>query len=330
MRETLQNQSISAPKKILVTGANGFIGQALCELMRKQGMSFRTVVRASGAGSSGPDSVTVGAIDGDTDWSRALPDIDVVIHLAARVHVMRDIASDPLAEFRRVNVAGSLNLARQAAASGVRRFIYISSIKVNGEETQLDKPYTDEDQPAPVDPYGISKREAEDALRRLSAGSGMEVVIIRPPLVYGPGVEGNFLSMMRWLDKGIPLPLAAINNKRSLVAVDNLVDLIITCIEHPAAANQIFMAGDGEDMSTTQLLRRTAAALGKSARLWPAPVPVLSVCAGLLGKGAAIRRLCTSLQVDIARTRQVLGWTPPITVEQALRKTASRYLKGRK
>jgi nucleoside-diphosphate-sugar epimerase len=201
---------------------------------------------------------------------------------------------------------------------------------VNGESTPLGQPYTAEDQPAPVDPYGISKLEAEDALRQLASESGMEMVIIRPPLVYGPGVRANFQSMMRWLNKGIPLPLGAIHNLRSLVALDNLINLIVTCIHHPAAANQTFLAGDGEDLSTTELLLRMAAALGKKVWLIPVPGFLLVWGASLLGKQAMAQRLCGSLQVDISKARDLLDWKPPVSVDEALRKTAQYYIKFRK
>jgi nucleoside-diphosphate-sugar epimerase len=253
-----------------------------------------------------------------TDWAEALANEQVVIHTAARAHIMKDEVPDPLAEYRKVNLEGTLNLARQAAQAGVKRFIFISSIKVNGEQTPLGKPFTPEDTPAPEDPYGISKYEAEQGLQQLAQETGMEVVIIRPPLVYGPGVKGNFASMVRLVEKGIPLPLGAIHNKRSLVALDNLVDLIITCIDHPAAANQVFLAGDGEDLSTTELLRGVANAMGKPARLIPVPAGVLMLGATVLGKKAMAQRLLGSLQVDISKAREVLGWEPVVSVETAL------------
>lgn len=330
MNVTLNNQSPKEAERVLITGANGFIGRELCAKTFRQGWQVRAVLRTARQLPLDLDRVTVETIDENTDWVQALQNINVVIHLAGRAHVVKDSAINPLSDFRRINVEGTLNLARQAAEAGVRRFIFISSIKVNGEKTQEGQPYTALDQPAPVDPYGISKHEAEDALRWLSGKSGMEVVIIRPPLVYGPGVQGNFLSMMRWLDKGIPLPLASINNKRSLVALDNLVDLIITCITHPAAANQTFLAGDGEDLSTTELLQRTALALGKKAWLLPVPVWLLRFCLGLVGKGSEIQKLCDSLQVDINKTRDQLGWIPPASLDEVLRKTAQDYIRAYK
>ena len=246
-----------------------------------------------------------------------------MIHTAARVHVMHDAATDPLSEYRRVNVQGTLHFARQAAAAGVKRFVFLSSIKVNGEATQVGQTFMADDAPAPQDPYGISKMEAEAGLREISAQTGMDVVIIRPPLVYGSGVKANFAAMMRWLSCGVPLPLGAItHNRRSLVALDNLVDLIVTCITHPAAANQTFLVSDGEDLSTTDLLRRMGQALGKPARLLPVPPALLKLGAALLGKPELAQRLCGSLQVDISKTRQLLGWCPPLSVDEGLRRAA--------
>jgi nucleoside-diphosphate-sugar epimerase len=238
---------------------------------------------------------------------------------------MNDTEADPLAAFRQVNVEGTLNFARQAAEAGVRRFIFISSIKVNGEGTSAGQPYTADDVPAPTDPYGVSKQEAEQGLREVAQTTGMEVVIIRPVLVYGPGVKANFLNMMRWLDKGVPLPFGAIDNRRSLVSIDNLVDLIVTCIDHPAAANQTFLVNDGEDLSTTMLLSRMAHALGKPARLIPVPSWLLERGASMLGRKALSQRLCGSLQVSIEKTRTLLNWTPPVSVDDALAKTAQYF-----
>ena len=315
--------------KVLITGVNGFVGTALADKLVSKGFNVNGAVRLlrSDGCSDAITQFLITDIGSDTDWQQALKDVDVVIHLAARVHVMNDTAIDALAEFRRVNVEGTLNLARQAVEAGVQRFIFISSIKVNGEGTLLGQPYTAQDPPAPVDPYGISKREAEDALRQLASESGMAVVIIRPPLIYGPGVKANFLSMMRWLAKGVPLPLGAIHNKRSLLALDNLVDLILTCIHHPAAANETFLASDGEDLSTTELLQRMAAALGKKACLLPVPGFLLMWGARLLGKQAIIQRLCGSLQIDISKTRDLLDWKPPVRVDEALRRTAQNDMK---
>ncbi|MCQ4271891.1 SDR family oxidoreductase [Pseudomonas kuykendallii] len=317
--------------RILLTGSTGFVGRGLLERMSAEvGVETVAVVRDSSVGLPTHAAIfRVGEIGADTDWRGALERIDAVVHCAARVHVMRDTSSDPLAEFRQVNVNGTLNLAEQAARAGVRRFIFISSVKVNGEGTESGKPYLADSPPAPLDPYGISKMEAEQGLRALASETGMEVVIIRPVLVYGPGVKANFRSMMSWLSKGVPLPLGAIHNSRSLVALDNLVDLIVTCIDHPNAANQTFLVSDAEDLSTTELLQRMGRALGKPARLLPVPAPLLRAGATLLGKGAVAQRLCGSLQVDISKTRELLGWTPPVSVHEALRRTAEHYLAQR-
>lgn len=313
---------------VLLTGASGFLGRAIIkELSRSSNLELMAVVRSPSAEFLEVVKICqVNEVDGATDWRLALSECDVIIHAAARVHVMDETSSDPLAEFRRVNVDGTLNLARQAASLGVRRFVFISSIKVNGEETNPGTPYFADAQPMPLDPYGISKMEAEKGLREIEKETGLEVVIIRPPLVYGPGVKANFLAMMRWLKKGVPLPFGAIDNRRSLVALGNLVDLIRVCIEHPAAAGQIFLVSDGEDLSTTELLRRMAAALNVPTRLLPVPVWILSNGATLLGKKALSQRLCGSLQVDISKTRELLGWTPPVPVDTALSDTAKYFL----
>ncbi|WP_375738000.1 UDP-glucose 4-epimerase family protein [Pseudomonas boanensis] len=315
--------------RVLLTGATGFVGRAVLErLASAQDVHLVAALRRPVPGLPGVVSTaTIAGIDGNTDWRQALDGVSVVIHAAARVHVMNEIAADPINEFRKVNVEGTLTLARQAAEAGVRRFIFISSIKVNGEGTSPSRPYQADDQPAPADPYGVSKLEAEIQLKSLAEATGMEVVIIRPPLVYGPGVRANFLSMMRWLQKGIPLPLGAINNRRSLVALDNLVDLIVTCIDHPGAANEIFLVSDGEDLSTSELLRRMGKAMGKSARLLPVPVWVLELGAAALGKRAFSHRLCGSLQVDIYKARALLGWTPPFGVDESLQKAAQHFLE---
>ena len=312
-----------------MTGATGFVGKELVQRLLVTNGFPQIAVAVRSAGDRQWPANILPLVTGDllpsSDWSDALEGISVVVHCAARVHVMTDKAAIPLDEFRRVNVRGTLNLARQAATLGVQRFVFISSIKVNGESTKLGLPFYADNIPAPLDPYGISKMEAERELRELSAKTGMEVVIIRPPLVYGQGVKANFRAMMHWLKRGIPLPLGAIHNQRSLVALDNLVDLIVTCLTHPAAANQTFLVSDGEDLSTTQLLRRMGAALGKPARLIPVPVSVLKLGAALLGKPEFAQRLCESLQVDMSKTRELLGWTPPFAVDAGLEKAAKEY-----
>lgn len=310
--------------RTLVTGANGYLGRAICARASVFGRPVRAAVRRAAAIPSGDAPIVIGHIDEATDWSSGLTDCDAVVHLAARVHVMVERASDPLLQFRRVNVQGTLNLARQAAATGVRRFVFVSSIKVSGESTETGHPFTAQGTPAPQDPYGISKREAEDGLREIAASTGMEVVIVRPPLVYGPGVKANFAALMRAVQRGLPLPLGSVTgNRRSLVALDNLVDLLITCIDHPAAANQTFLVSDGEDLSTADLLRRMGQAMGKPARLLPVPPALLTLGATAIGKRDVAQRLLGSLQVDITHTRDTLGWTPPIGVNEGLRRAAA-------
>ncbi|MCD6077736.1 MAG: hypothetical protein K0R89_1674 [Ramlibacter sp.] len=308
---------------ILVTGASGFVGKALCTELAARGLPFRAASRTPR-----PGHVAVGEFDDRTDWSEALAGVTRVVHLAARVHVMDEQAGDPLAEFRRVNVAGTLRLARQAAEAGARRFVFLSSIKVNGEETQPGRPFTADDTPNPQDPYGQSKLEAEQALLALGRATGMEIVILRPPLVYGPGVQANFRTMLRWVKRGVPLPLGAVRNRRTLVALDNLLDLVILCLEHPGAAQQVLLAGDGEDLSTPELLRRVAAAMGTQARLVPVPPGLLMAAAGLAGQGAVARRLCGSLQLDLGKTRRLLGWSPRVQVDEALRRTARDFIQS--
>lgn len=311
--------------RVLLTGASGFVGSAvLGRLQAGTQHSVSAVQRRST--SHAPDSVhLVPTLDADTDWSAALTGCDVVIHAAARVHVMNEHAIDPLAAFREVNVDGTLNFARQAFRAGVKRFIFISSVKVLGESTPLGSPFRADSVTKPEDAYGLSKAEAERGLLALAAASEMDVVIIRPPLVYGAGVKGNFAALCRILSKGYPLPLGSIENKRSLVGLDNLVDLIVHCIDHPAAGNQIFLASDNEDISTTDLLRRAGSAMGKTARLIPVPPSVLELSASLLGRRAVAQRLLGSLQVDISKTLEMLNWTPPVSLDEGLR----RCFKGK-
>jgi UDP-glucose 4-epimerase len=321
---------VSSDDRILVTGANGFVGKALvssllpirnvCGMVRDLSINLPT------------DRVYVrGCLSEGEDYSRVLAGMDIVVHCAARVHVMSEISSNPLADYRKVNVDGTLRLASQAAESGIRRFIFLSSIKVNGEGTQINEPFIADQQPAPIDHYGVSKMEAEVGLRALAAKCDMEVVIIRPPLVYGPSVGGNFAAMLTWLQRGIPLPLANVCcNKRSLVALDNLIDLILTCLDHPGAANQTFLVSDGESLSTAELLRRMGSALGRPVHLIPAPVSWLKLGACLVGKPDLAQRLCGSLEVDITKTRDLLGWVPPISVDEGLRRTAEHWITSRR
>ncbi len=313
---------------LLVTGANGFVGRALLSEALSRGLHVCAAVRRPFSDLSlKMEGCPIGDIGPDTDWQAALRNVHTVMHTAARVHVMSDRAADPFAEFRRVNVLGTLNLARQAAAAGVKRLVFVSSIKVNGEATLPGQPFRPDDQYIPIDPYGLSKYVAERGLRAIAAETGLEVVIVRPPLVYGPGVKANFAAMVRWLNRGLPLPLGAVvHNRRSLVALDNLVDLLLVCATHPAAADQTFLASDGEDLSTAGLLRRIGQALGKPARLIPAPVALLQLGAVGLGKADVAQRLLGSLQVDVSKTTQVLGWRPPISVDEGLKKVMASFV----
>ncbi|WP_018951797.1 SDR family oxidoreductase [Thioalkalivibrio sp. AKL12] len=308
--------------RALVTGATGFVGSGLVDRLDADGVAVRGALRSEVAAAGSFEPVMVGSIDGATDWGDALAGMEAVVHLAARVHVLDEPGTDPLEAFRRVNVEGTLRLARQAAEAKVRRFVFVSSIGVNGNETV--RPLTEGDPPSPQEPYAVSKREAEDGLRGLAAETGMELVIIRPPLVYGPGAPGNFGSLLRWVHKGVPLPLgAATQNRRSLVALDNLVDLIVTCLEHPAAAGETFLVADGEDVSTAGLLRKVGDALERPARLVPVPVWMLRAGAAALGKGEMARRLLGSLQVDASKAREVLGWVPPVSLDEGLRRAVA-------
>lgn len=302
---------------IIVTGAAGFLGSRLVAALHERGYPVRSAVRVADAEDA--RQIGTGAIGPSTDWSAVVADGNCVLHCAARVHMMRDHAANPLQAFRDVNTSGTLNLARQAAAAGVRRFIFVSSIKVNGDATVAGRPFRADDPAMPSGDYAISKAEAEEGLKSLSAETGMEVVIVRPPLVYGPGVRANFASMVQWVARGLPLPFGAIQaNRRSLVAVDNLIDLLIVCIAHPAAAGELFLVSDGEDLSTAALLRRIGVAVGRPARLLPVPASWLGRAAAAVGKGEISHRLLGNLQVDIEKSRRLLGWSPPVTVDEGL------------
>lgn len=311
---------------ILVTGASGFVGGALIQRLAGDSPQRDVVAAVRRLIENLPlkiKQVEVGDLLPSTDWTHALKGVDAVIHCAARVHVMNEQVNDPLAAFRRVNVQGTLSLARQAAEAGVRRFVFVSSVKVNGEATKTGQPFTADGASAPQDPYGVSKMEAEQGLCELSAKTGMEVVIIRPPLVYGIGVKANFATMMRWLRRGVPLPLGGItSNRRSLVYVGNLIDLITVCINHPKAANQTFLVSDDEDVSTSNLLQRMAKALGCPVRLVNISPTLIKLAAKFIGKPGIADRLCGSLQVDITKTKDFLGWKPKFSLDEGLLLTA--------
>ncbi len=310
--------------RIVVTGGGGFVGRTLFAELELRKCEVSRILRSmSPSDGAAPGRIQVSQIDASTNWLSTFRGVNTIVHLAARVHVMQDTTADPIAAFRAVNVGGTLNLARQAAATGVKRFVFVSTAKVNGESTQPDRPFTEADIPNPQDAYSLSKYEAEQGLRQISADTGMEVVIIRPPLVYGPGVKANFATLMQAVQQGRPLALGSVNNRRSLVALDNLVDFIIVCMTHPKAANETFLVSDGNDLSTTELVRGLARAAGVSPRLLPVPVWALQAGAMLLGKEDEVQRLCGSLQVDISKARHLLGWRPPVVVEEGLRRAVA-------
>jgi UDP-glucose 4-epimerase len=313
--------------RVLLTGSTGFLGNALADILVTHDYDLLKVGRDSDKKNNN-NYLYVGSIDSKSTLNLSYHKCDAAVHCAARVHIMEDNSSSPLEDFREVNTYGTLNLAQQAADAGVKRFIFISSIKVNGESTESGLPFKPDDVFIPTDPYGLSKYEAEIGLRKIAEKTGMEVVIIRPPLVYGPGVKANFASLMKWVNKGIPLPLGGITeNKRSLVSIDNLVDLIITCIDHPSAVNQTFLVSDDDDVSTTQLLVNMAIGLNVSNRLIPIPSSWFTLAAKVIGKPAISQRLCGSLQVDISKTKELLNWQPPYSSAESMKKTAMLFLK---
>jgi len=320
--------SIQMSQRILVTGASGFIGAAVCKELLSLGFDVRGSHRSPDSHKNipaGVEKVQVRSIGSDTDWSSVLAGIDGIVHLAARVHVMKESAVDPLEAFRQVNTAGTLRLARMAAGCGVRRLVYVSSVKVNGEQT-TESPFTEADPPRPEDAYAVSKWEAEQVLRSVSAETGLEVVVLRPPLVYGKQVGANFLQLMELVRKGIPMPFARVQNRRSLLYVGNLADAVSICLTHPRAPGQTFLVSDGEDVSTAELVRRLAQVLGRPTRLLAVPATSLRLLGMLSGKSAQIRRLLESLAIDSSEIRRELAWTPRCSMSKALQETANWYL----
>ncbi|MEZ5707406.1 MAG: SDR family oxidoreductase [Burkholderiaceae bacterium] len=303
--------------RVAVTGANGFVGRAVCKALTASKHTVRPLIRHPDE-VAWPEAMSVGAIDARTDWKEALSGIDCVVHCAARVHVMEETEADPLAAFRAVNVLGTRHLAQEAARSGVKRFIFLSTLKVHGESTRPGHPFRVSDPACPSDPYGLSKWEGEQAVMAVAQHSHMACVVIRPPLVYGPGVKANFARLLKVVSQGIPLPLGGIDNRRSMVNLGNLTDLIAVCTQHPAAAGQTFLVSDGQDVSTPELLRCMGRALGKPARLVAVPPAWLQLIGRLSGRQAQIDRLTGSLQVDIGHTTEVLGWKPRTNLYQAM------------
>jgi nucleoside-diphosphate-sugar epimerase len=307
---------------ILVTGANGFVGNHLCRYLHANGLSVKAALRRNIPDWEICEQIAVGTIDGATDWSGALDGMDAVVHLAARVHVMRESEADPLAAFRRVNVDGTVTLARQAAQAGVKRLIFMSSIKVNGERT-TGVPFTADDEPGPEDAYGTSKWEAEQALRKVAEQTGLELVIVRPVVVYGAGVKGNLERLMLVIKRDLPLPLAGITNRRSFLCIQNLLHFTHCCIEHPDAKGEVFLVADGEDLSTPDFIRKLAQAMECRARLFPVPVTLLRLAGWMTGRSPMIARLTEDLQVDLTKNSLRLGWSPVIDTDRALREMMS-------
>ncbi|MBZ0299947.1 MAG: SDR family oxidoreductase [Anaerolineae bacterium] len=323
METAAQNSRAARPQTVLVTGADGFIGRHLGAALGKTGHRVRAATR-TGPVSAG--KIAVGDIGPETDWSAALDGVEVVVHLAARAHILKETAQNPLAVFQQVNTAGTLCLARMSAACGVRRFIFVSSVGVNGDQTPADRPFTEADAPHPVRAYATAKWEAEQGLWQIQSEHGLEIVILRPPLVYGPGVKGNFLRLLNLTRRGLPLPLGHIDNRRSLIAVDNLVSLLCTCLDHPAAANACFLVSDGQDLSTTELIEQLADLMQRRAWLFPVPAGMLRTMGKRLGREQIINQLWGSLAVDSSHVRRTLGWEPPVTVQAALERTVQWYL----
>lgn len=311
--------------KVLVTGASGFVGWELCSRLHKEGNEvIGALRRGTSVLPSGVERRVVGYMNGTTQWDSSIRDVAAVIHLAARTHIIDDRSADPLAEYRRVNVEGTRRLAYEAAKAGVKRFVFLSSIKVNGERTYRDS-FNENDTARPEDFYGISKYEAENVLKDVCNSSNMEYVILRSPLVYGPKVKANFLKLMKIIDSGMPLPLGSVKNQRSLIYIGNLVDAIVKCIEHPAAANKTFLVSDGEDLSTPELIERLSDSMGVKSKLFNFPVSLLKIAAAVAGKSAEIERLTGNLTIDSTKIRTELDWIPPYSVSEGLKLTAQWY-----
>ncbi len=314
-------------QSVAVTGATGFVGKRLCKNLQNENHDVTRIVRNIEPGYVSTKCNVIEEINGHTNWTEIVAGHGCVIHLAARVFVMTESSVDLRSEYRRTNVDGTLNLAKQAAAAGVKRFIYISSIKVNGELTYGD-PFCPEDEPLPVDLYGQSKLEAEKGLKKIADETGLEVVIIRPPLVYGPGVKANFRKLLEWVYKGVPLPFGGVKNKRSFIYLDNLTDFIIKCISHPAAAGELFIVSDGLDLSTPDLIRKIGSFMNRSARLLPLAVSLLKLSGRALGRTSELNRICGSLQVDISKAERLIGWHPPVSMDMGLENTVSWFLEN--
>ena len=313
------------PRRILVTGASGFVGRALCRTLIEHGSNVLAAVRDAQAGSDLPcPCIGVGEIGPGTDWRAAIENVDAIVHLAARTHVISDRAADPLRAYRKVNVEGTVQLAEQAAKAGIRRFVFLSSVKVNGEQTE-DHAFSESDEPQPCDAYGISKLEAERQLASICARAAMESAVLRPPLVYGPGVKGNLLALVRAIDRGLPLPLGSIRNSRTLLGIDNLVCAIMLCLHHPSAAGSTFLVGDERPISSPQLARAIAEALGRKCRLLAVPVALMRFAGTLFGRQDAVARLTSSLVVDSSRIRERLGWRPVRSFEEGIADMVHRY-----
>lgn len=328
-QRTRASGALGSVKRVLVTGATGFVGRTLCELLAREGYQVRAALRTDQAlPPHVGEKALVGDLGGATDWTAAMTDVEFIVHAAARAHVLGDPrASAP--RYFETNASGTQRLAQAAARAGVRRLVFVSSVKVNGERSE-GRAFGPEDAPAPEDAYGSSKWRGESLLAEVAAGSDLGFAIVRPPLVYGPGVRANFLRLLSWVDKGWPLPLGAVHNRRSLVSVWNLCDLLVRSLTHPAACGHVWMVSDGEDLSTAELIRRIAASMGKRVRLPYVPVAVLRAAGSLLGRAGEVERLCGSLFVDITQTRRALGWAPPVSVDESLARTIAWYAGARR